>query len=78
MICGQDRNTEMEFYFEAAVTCWRDVKWERTKAFFYETICQFNRDVNIKYLGNSQLRWNISEMVIGYQVEGSGCEYVAV
>lgn len=43
-----EQKTEMEFYFGTATTCWRNVKWEGTKASVYETICQFNSDVNIK------------------------------
>lgn len=79
MICGQNRNTEMEFYFEASVTCWRDVKWGRTKDFFYETICQFNMDVNIKEVFG-KLSVVMEYICDGYWLSGrrNGCEYVAV
>lgn len=73
-----EQKTEMEFYFETAMTCWRNVKWEGQRLpFMRPSVSLIVMSISKRYLGNSQLWWNISEMVIGCQVGGNGCEYVA-
>lgn len=52
------------------MSCQRDVKWERTMhlSFISPSISLIKMSISKKYLGNSQLWWNGSEMRIGLWV----------